>query len=57
MVVVQDERFLSLKEVAEMFDKKESTIRPWVTEGRLDRVKTGGSTLIPESAIAKMLAQ
>jgi len=55
MIAVATEKYMTVAEVAAMFDKEESTIKFWIREGRLDRVKAGGSTLIPESAIAKML--
>jgi excisionase family DNA binding protein len=55
MIAIQDEKFLSITEVAAMFDKRPTTVIDWIRDGKLERVKAGGTTLIPESALLKML--
>jgi excisionase family DNA binding protein len=55
MIAIQDERFLTVEETAKLFGKTRTTVEKWIRDGKLERTKAGGSTLIPESALAKML--
>ena len=55
---MEEERLLTVKEVAERLRANPQTIRRWLREGRLEGVMPGGEKLgyrIPESEVRRIL--
>ena len=55
---MEDERLLTVKEVAERLRANPQTVRRWLREGRLKGVMPGGEKLgyrIPASEVARLL--
>lgn len=51
-------KLLRVVEVAERLNLRESTVRSWLHEGRLPRVKIGRKAVrIPEEAVEKIIRQ
>lgn len=48
---IMDERYFTVREVAERFKVSRQAVYDWITDGRLRAVKVGNRTRIPESAI------
>ncbi len=44
-----------VREVAEMLGIHERTTWRWLREGRLERVKVGGATLVPADEVARLI--
>ena len=44
-----------VREVAEMLGIHERTVSRWLREGRLKRVKLGGTTLVPADQVARLI--
>jgi len=50
-------RLLSVKETAEALGMRESTIRAWLAQRRLPRVRCGRSVRVPLDEIEKFIAE
>jgi excisionase family DNA binding protein len=55
MIAIANEKFMTVEETAKLFNKTRTTIEKWIRDGKLERTKAGGSVLIPERALARML--
>jgi len=55
MIEIAGRKYFTVSEAAKKFNKADKTIRRWIKEGRLDAKKVGGSFLISEANIIKMV--
>ena len=56
---MEDERLLTVKQVAERFGVRLETVRRWISDGRLKATMPGGTKVgyrIPSSEVARMIA-
>jgi excisionase family DNA binding protein len=55
---MQTQRLLRVSEVAERLAHREGTIRAWLSEGRLPRVRVGPRSIrIPSEAVEKLIRE
>ena len=48
--------YLTVSDVAELFQVNPQTVRRWIWEGKLPHVKVGGTVRIPKSGLDSMIA-
>ncbi len=53
---MRDEKLLAVDAVADRFDLPEATIKKWIKEGRIQIVRLGTHTRIPESEVNRIIA-
>ena len=51
------EKYYKVKEVADLLNVKQNTVRIWITKGKLNSVKVNGARRIPESEINKIIKE
>jgi excisionase family DNA binding protein len=59
-VIMTDEKFLTVAQVAERLEIGQETVRRWIKSGKLHAVNLGGTKLgyrIPESEIERLLRE